>query len=88
MWLLGLTSWLISVSAIVVARAFTTSQSALAHQKLFHLIFGIVESDTGEVVKFRHIHGSGFDTITADGHRGQALGKLFQIYRLLFLRFS
>lgn len=60
----------------MVARAFTTSQSALAHQKLFQLIFDIAKDDTGETVQFRHIHGNGFDMITADGHQGQALGTL------------
>lgn len=60
--------------AIVVARAFTTSQSAAAHRILFHRIFAIVEADTGCPVQFRHIHGSGFDTFVADGHKGQALG--------------
>ncbi|KIJ38133.1 hypothetical protein M422DRAFT_259286 [Sphaerobolus stellatus SS14] len=60
--------------SIVVARAFTTSQSAAAHQILFRRIFEIVEADTGQQVQFRHIHGAGWDTIIADEHRGQALG--------------
>jgi len=60
--------------AIVVARAFTTSQSADAHQILFRRIFSIAEKDTGQSFRFRHIHGEGLDTVTADGHRGQALG--------------
>lgn len=42
---------------------------------LFRLIFSVVEQDTGQTVRFRHIHGDGIDTITADGHRGQALGE-------------
>ncbi|GJJ11594.1 hypothetical protein Clacol_005829 [Clathrus columnatus] len=33
----------------------------------------IAQQDTGQEIQFRHIHGSGIDTITADGHRGQAL---------------
>ncbi|GJJ09188.1 hypothetical protein Clacol_003410 [Clathrus columnatus] len=60
--------------SLVVARAFTTSQSAEAHLNLFRCIFQIVEEDTGEHIKFRHIHSNGIDTITADGHHGQALG--------------
>ncbi|KAF8523178.1 hypothetical protein BU17DRAFT_64069 [Hysterangium stoloniferum] len=60
--------------SIVVTQAFTTSQSALAHKILFQCIFNIVEEDTGSKVKFRHIHGEGFDSVMADGHRGQALG--------------
>ncbi|GJJ12557.1 hypothetical protein Clacol_006800 [Clathrus columnatus] len=58
--------------AIVVAQAFITSQSAYAHYKLFKHIFSIVKIDTGRSVHFRHIHGDGIDTFTADGHRGQA----------------
>ncbi|KAF8591037.1 hypothetical protein K439DRAFT_1650871 [Ramaria rubella] len=43
--------------SIVIARAFTTSQSAAAHLILFTCIFAI-----------------GFDSVVADGHRGQGLG--------------
>ncbi|KIJ36290.1 hypothetical protein M422DRAFT_261437 [Sphaerobolus stellatus SS14] len=60
--------------AVVVARAFTTSQSAAAHHIRFKRIFEIVKADTGQQVQFRHIHGTGWDTIIADEHRGQALG--------------
>ncbi|KAF8589348.1 hypothetical protein K439DRAFT_1612787 [Ramaria rubella] len=60
--------------SIVVARAFTTSQSAEAHRILFNRIFAIVHEDTGKTVQFRHIHGVGFNTFMADGHLGQALG--------------
>jgi len=63
--------------AIVVAHAFTTSQSATAHHILFHRIFAIAEEDTGQPVCFRHIHGYGFDSFMADGHKGQALGMWF-----------
>jgi len=69
--------------AIVVARAFTTSQTALAHQILFRRIFAIAENDTGKPVQFRHIHGRGFDTFMADGHKGQALGMLFIFNHLI-----
>jgi len=58
----------------VVVRAFTTSLTGLAHQILFRRIFEIAEVDTGQRVQFRHIHGSGFETFMADGHKGQALG--------------
>ncbi|KAF8576068.1 hypothetical protein K439DRAFT_1541551, partial [Ramaria rubella] len=60
--------------SIVVAHAFTTSQSADAHHILFNRIFAIVRKDTGHTVRFRHIHGDGFDTFVANGHIGQALG--------------
>ena len=63
--------------AIVVARAFTSSQSAAAHRILFARIFAIAEADTGQSVRFRHIHGDGFDIVMADGHKGQALGMSF-----------
>ncbi|KIJ27110.1 hypothetical protein M422DRAFT_271724 [Sphaerobolus stellatus SS14] len=62
--------------SVVIARAFTTSQSAKAHKFLFQQIFAIVEADTGQQVQFRHIHGTGWDTIIADEHRGQALDWL------------
>ncbi|KAF8582842.1 hypothetical protein K439DRAFT_1350218 [Ramaria rubella] len=60
--------------SIVVAHAFTTSQSAEAHRILFNRIFAIVHEDTGKTVQFRHIHSVGFDTFMADRHLGQALG--------------
>lgn len=62
---------------MVLARAFTTSQSADAHIILFRRICSIAEQDTGIPVKFFHIHGTGIESVVADGHRGQALGKLF-----------
>ncbi|KIJ29381.1 hypothetical protein M422DRAFT_269218 [Sphaerobolus stellatus SS14] len=42
--------------SIVVARTFTTSQTAEAHKLLFSRIFDIMEQDTGETVCFRYIH--------------------------------
>ncbi|KIJ26707.1 hypothetical protein M422DRAFT_272219 [Sphaerobolus stellatus SS14] len=59
---------------IVVARAFTTSQTAEAHKLLFSRIFDIMEQDTGETVHFQYIHGTGYEISMADGHKGQALG--------------
>jgi len=67
-------------AAIVVARGFTMSQSAAAHHILFKHIFSIVELDTGHPLQFCHIHGSGWDTVIADEHRGQALGLFTQFY--------
>jgi len=72
------------LAAIVVARGFTTSQSASAHKILFRCIFEIAQSDTGKPIQFRHIHGSGLDTFMADGHKGQALGML-QSFCLYFI---
>ena len=70
--------------AIVVAHAFTTSQSAAAHDILFGLMFSIVEKDTSRPLRFCHIDGDGIDTFMADGHKGQALGQLIaQVFILL-----
>ncbi|KAH7903935.1 hypothetical protein BJ138DRAFT_1019827 [Hygrophoropsis aurantiaca] len=60
--------------SVVGARAFTTSQSAEAHFILFRRIFEIVEQDTGVPATFYHIHGTGFESVVADGHKGQGLG--------------
>ena len=50
------------------------SQSAVAHCELFKRIFEVAQSDTGLEVRFRHIHGDGYESFIADGHKGQALG--------------
>ncbi|KAF8583905.1 hypothetical protein K439DRAFT_1617115 [Ramaria rubella] len=71
------------VCSIVVARAFTTSQSAAAHLILFTRIFAIVEQETGQIVHFRHIHGEGFDSVVADEHHGQGLGSSLKILLVL-----
>ncbi|KIJ46901.1 hypothetical protein M422DRAFT_249642 [Sphaerobolus stellatus SS14] len=60
--------------SIVVSRAFITSQSAAAHFLLFRRIFQVAEVDTGKPFRIRHIHGDGLDSVTADGHQGQAVG--------------
>lgn len=62
-------------TAFVGCRAFTTSQSAGAHLILHRMMFEIAEADTGQSVKFRYLHGSGYDTWSADAHKGQALGE-------------
>ena len=59
---------------MVLAHAFTTSQSADAHVILFRRIWSIAEQDTGVPVTFHHIHSVGIKSIVTDGHRGQALG--------------
>jgi hypothetical protein len=61
-------------SAVVSARAFTTSQSAKAHLILFQRIFDIASADTGLPFSFRHIHGFGCEIVVADSHKGQGLG--------------
>ena len=52
---------------IIVAHAFTTSQSAAAHNILFRLIFSIVEKDTSWPLWFCHIDSNGIDTFMVDG---------------------
>jgi hypothetical protein len=51
------------------------SQSAQAHVILFRRIFQIAEEDTGLPVSFYHIHGCGYESVVADAHMGQGLGK-------------
>ena len=70
------------ISAMVLARAFTTSQSADAHVVLFRCICSIAEQDTGVPVRFLHIHGMGIESVVANGHRGQALGKFFLTFSI------
>lgn len=65
------------MTAMVLARAFMTSQSADAHTILFRHIWSIAEQDTGVPVMFYHINGTGIESVVADGHRGQALGIFF-----------
>ena len=60
------------------------SQSADAHVILFHRIFEIAEVDTGVPVQFSHIHGIGIESVIADGHRGQALGR-FLFFAIKYL---
>ncbi|KAF8590401.1 hypothetical protein K439DRAFT_1510988, partial [Ramaria rubella] len=60
--------------AIVCAHVFMTSASAPAHLAMFKLMFKIAEGDTGVAVRFKHIHGSGYEVMVADAHKGQALG--------------
>ncbi|KAF9231054.1 hypothetical protein BU15DRAFT_29339, partial [Melanogaster broomeanus] len=60
--------------SVVSTRAFITSQSADAHFILFRRIFEIAEADTGTAITFHHIDGVGFESVVADGHKGQGLG--------------
>ena len=65
------------MTAMVLARAFMTSQSADAHTILFRHIWSIAEQDTGVPVMFYHINGTGIESVVADGHCSQALGIFF-----------
>ncbi|KAF6748810.1 hypothetical protein DFP72DRAFT_819855 [Ephemerocybe angulata] len=64
----------------VLARAFVTSESAAMHALLFRRIAETVKLDTGEDLKWRHLHARtpdeliGICMISVDQHRGQAKG--------------
>ena len=68
-------SLVLCATALVVARAFSTSESSEAHYLLFSRIFEIAQRDTGLEVTFHYISERGIQSIVADGHRGQALGR-------------
>ncbi|KAF8588888.1 hypothetical protein K439DRAFT_1613228 [Ramaria rubella] len=63
------------MKSLVCAHMFVTSQSAPAHLHMFKLVFKIAETDTGKPVWFQHIHGTGYEVVVADAHKGQALGR-------------
>ena len=65
--------------AIVVARAFITSQSAAAHLLLFRTIYHIAQMDSGKPFRLQYAHGEGLGSITADEHRGQAVGEYMRV---------
>src|SRR5882757_4624890 len=68
-------------SGVIFCRIYLNRQTAVAHQLLFQKIEEIVISDTGEHLKWRHIHAKspteyvGIVHWTADQHRGQAKGE-------------
>ncbi|KLO19044.1 hypothetical protein SCHPADRAFT_818851 [Schizopora paradoxa] len=64
----------LSQKSTVAARVFTSSQTANAHFQIFTNVFRIAEGDSGLKLKLHYMHGEGLELITADGHRGQALG--------------
>ncbi|KAF6743327.1 hypothetical protein DFP72DRAFT_828127 [Ephemerocybe angulata] len=66
--------------AYVYARVYVTRQTAAAHRLIFTKIGEIVKADTGQDLKWRHLHAEGIDSFmglcffNADQHRGQAKG--------------
>ena len=62
---------------VISAQAFTTLQSAKAHNILFFWIFEIAREDTSMSIFFFYIHGTGIESVITDGHQGQALGIFF-----------
>jgi muramidase (phage lysozyme) len=77
-------SLVLCATAIVIARAFLTLESSESYYLLFSQIFEIAQQDTGFEVTFHYINESDIQSIVADGHRGQALGRLKNSrYRIL-----
>ncbi|KIJ26661.1 hypothetical protein M422DRAFT_272233 [Sphaerobolus stellatus SS14] len=63
-----------NLCSVTCAQVFITSQSADSHFFLFERTFQIAFEDTGRKVQFRHIHGTGIETVVADAHKGQGNG--------------
>ncbi|KAK7053091.1 hypothetical protein VNI00_004412 [Paramarasmius palmivorus] len=69
-------------SGVSYLRAFLTRQTAEAHRVLLLKVHDIVLSDTGQPLRFRHLHSDSIDdldfegiqTWTVDQHGGQAKG--------------
>jgi hypothetical protein len=70
---------------------FLNQQSAVAHQRVFQEIEKIVEIDTGQRLKWRHLHASAVDDYVgilhwaADQHGGQAKGKIILCWRCVYI---
>ncbi|KAF6753487.1 hypothetical protein DFP72DRAFT_814134 [Ephemerocybe angulata] len=64
----------------ILSRVFVTEESAVMHQLIFSKISEIVKIDTGEELRWRHIHAKtlsdfpGICLVSVDQHRGQAKG--------------
>lgn len=64
--------------AISCARVFLNSQTAEAHEAVLIKLTEIVEQDCGAPIRLAYMHGEGWDTMTVDEHRGEALGQYFR----------
>ncbi|EJD33115.1 hypothetical protein AURDEDRAFT_155120, partial [Auricularia subglabra TFB-10046 SS5] len=60
--------------SITCARVFLNLLSAEAHKLVLQDIYGIVEEDCEAPLQFSYMHGTGWDTVIADEHSGEALG--------------
>lgn len=66
--------------AIAYCRIYLTRQTAKAHQLIFAAIESVVKQDTGQTLKWRHIHANSADEYSGilhwggDQHGGQAKG--------------
>ena len=73
---------------------FLNRQNAIAHQLVMQEIEEIVQVDTGQSLRWRHLHAQSIDEIdgmisqiTADQHVGQAKGKSSPYFRIVILRY-
>jgi hypothetical protein len=61
-------------------RVYLNRQTAAAHQLVFQQVEAIIEKDTGESLKWRHLHAKSPDELVGilqwagDQHGGQAKG--------------
>jgi len=68
------------VIGIIFCRVFMNRATAVAHQRVFQEIEKLVEMDTRQRLKWRHLHATSSDDYvgilhwTADQHGGQAKG--------------
>ncbi|KAF8179521.1 hypothetical protein K438DRAFT_1908313 [Mycena galopus ATCC 62051] len=77
-------------TSLIFCRVYINRQTAAAHQRVFEEIEAIVQEDTGEGMKWRHLHGTSLDATygnmvlswTADQHRGQAKGLGLHLQKL------
>jgi hypothetical protein len=62
---------------------YLNRQTAVAHHLVFQQIEAIIKQDTGQSLKWRHLHATSADELigilqwTGDQHGGQAKGKRF-----------
>jgi hypothetical protein len=72
---------------ITLCRVFLNRETAIAHQRVFEAIDDILKEDTGDSLRWRHIHGQGSNDVSsgmvllwmADQHRGQAKGEQISV---------
>jgi hypothetical protein len=70
------------LAGIVFCRVFVNRQTAAAHQRIFREIEDIVRFDTGQQLRWRHLHAESPEETegmillwTLDQHGGQAKGS-------------
>jgi hypothetical protein len=79
------------LQAVTFCRVYVTRQTAAVHQRIFQEIEDIVEFDTGERLRWRHLHAQHIEETagmvllwTLDQHGGQAKGLYF-FFQLSFI---